>query len=326
MKEFDPKGSKHDQNSYAGRFRSFMEIIDPRSLFIRDEEITKAKELLQSYEYIQQQDKNHRRLPDNVTDEQLWNAKQIVDSTIHPTTNEKIPAVFRMASFLPANIPLVAGMLHFRSLPGTIFWQWANQSYNSALNYANRSGTEISMSEFSVSYVIAVSVSCTIALSFRIAGKRGPKAWQNFAAIPFVIPFVSVASAGSSNVYFTRRKEINEGIPVFDRDENEVGVSKIAAAQGVYQTILSRSVGLPIPVLVIPYILMKFVPKNISKRPRMIFELAAITLSIALALPATIAIFPQRLELDQQSLELELRDLRDSEGKLFNKLYSNKGL
>lgn len=35
----------------------------------------------------------------------------VIDSTIHPDTKEKIPLPFRMASFVPTNLVVVAGLL-----------------------------------------------------------------------------------------------------------------------------------------------------------------------------------------------------------------------
>lgn len=324
--KFDLEGNRFDQSTYFGRITGFTQVINPKCLIISDKKLEKSQELLQKFKEHKENESLIERLPKGVTDDDLWEAKMIKDAVIHPVTGNKIPAPFRMAAFLPANIPIVAGMLNFTSLPATVFWQWANQSYNSALNYANRSGNEVSNSSILTSYGIAVSVSCSIALGIRFFSRKGPKVWQNFASIPFVVPFFSVASAGSTNVYFSRVSEIENGIQVFDIDNNEVGISKIAAKQGVFQTILSRSIGLPIPVLVLPHFMMKLIPKTVTKKPRMLFELAAITISIAIALPITIAIFPQKLELNAKTLENEFHDLKDKNGNTITKLYSNKGL
>lgn len=261
-----------------------------------------------------------------VSDEQLWQAKKIRDAVIHPSTGEHIFPAVRMAAFIPANVPLVAGMLTSTGVAGTIFWQWANQSYNSALNYANRSGSEISMEEIATSYGIAVGTSVSIAMTFRWLGKNGPKPVRKIASIPFVVPYMAVASAGAANVYFSRRPELKTGVPVTTLAGDEVGISKEAARQGVTQTILSRSLGLPVPVLILPTMIMSVVPKSIGPGPLMFAELAAITAALCIALPGAIAIFPQRLELDTHSLEPEFHNLLDKEGNKITKLYSNKGL
>lgn len=66
---------------------------------------------------------------------------------MHPSLGEPIPPYLRMSSFIFANVPIIAGMLATTSVPGQLFWQFANQTYNSALNYANRAGASVSTEE-----------------------------------------------------------------------------------------------------------------------------------------------------------------------------------
>ena len=167
------------------------------------------------------------------------------------------------------------------------------------------------------SYAVAVGASLAIAFSLK---KFSPPALANNK---WIVPYAAVAGAGSANVLATRSKEITEGVPVFDGDGNEIGVSREAGKQAVLKTILSRSLGLPIPVLVIPAAVMAAVPKSIPQRARMITELAVISISVGLALPAAIAIFPQKLELDVVDLETEFADRMDIKN---GKVYINKGL
>ena len=74
--------------------------------------------------------------------------RRTVQSVIHPVTGEPIsPLIGRMAAFIPTNIPTAMGMLmHSPTSTGAmVFWQWANQTYNSINNYANRSAKEVDM-------------------------------------------------------------------------------------------------------------------------------------------------------------------------------------
>mmetsp|Transcript_7991 Transcript_7991/g.9496 ORF Transcript_7991/g.9496 Transcript_7991/m.9496 type:complete len:325 (+) Transcript_7991:138-1112(+) len=315
---FTLNGSPYDQSTYVGRFQGFLDVIDPRCLFISDKELDDSIGLLEKFKTNQ--------LPKGVTDEQLWHARKVRDAVVHPATGEHIFPLFRMAAFVPINVPLVAGMLGSTGIAGTLFWQWANQSYNSALNYANRSGSDISMEEIGTSYGIAVGTSLSLAMTFRWLGKNGPKVVRRVASIPFVVPYIAVASAGAANVYFSRRPEMQLGVPVVTEFGTEMGISKEAARLGVMQTILSRSLGLPVPVLILPTIIMKAVPKSIGPRGLMFAELTAITAALCIALPGAIAIFPQRLEINATSLEPEFHNLVDEQGKPITKLYSNKGL
>ena len=317
--KFTLEGSRYDESTYLGRFQATVESIDPRLLLVREEQVRRSAQLLQDFEA--------NNLDRSATsDQDLWEAKRICDAVIHPTTGQIIHPLGRMAGFVPVNIPLVAGMLNSTGILGTAFWQWANQSYNSALNYANRSGNTMSDHEIITSYGIAVGTSVSIALAARWLGKNGPAPVRRLAAIPFVVPYLAVASAGAANVYFTRRPELVNGVQVVDGAGKELGISKEAARQSVFKTILSRSIGLPIPVLILPHIAMSAVPKSLPPRVLMFTELTVITASLMLALPAAIAIFPQQLELDAAGLEEEFQQMVDAQGRKIERVYCNKGL
>lgn len=42
---------------------------------------------------------------------ELWHAKKVVDSTLHPDTGEPVLLPFRMSSFVLSNLVVTAGML-----------------------------------------------------------------------------------------------------------------------------------------------------------------------------------------------------------------------
>lgn len=88
------------------------------------------------------------------------------DSAVHPDTGDLVFRGFRFSAFVPVNVPLVIGMLSSSGPMGTIFWQWANQSYNVAVNYANRNigKDEMTTQDIAISYAAAVASSCSIAL------------------------------------------------------------------------------------------------------------------------------------------------------------------
>ena len=96
-------------------------------------------------------------------------------------------------------------------------------------------------------------------------------------------------------------------------------MSKKAGQHGVLLTILSRSILLPLPLLTVPPAIMSLVRPHIkNKRMLLLAELGAVTVALGGAVPATIALFPQTVELAGSSLEPE-----------FHKhphVYSNKGL
>ena len=66
----------------------------------------------------------------------------VTASCIHPDMKEPIPWPMRISAFVPANIPIVCGMILSAPTPmNTFFWQWLNQTYNAGLNYGNRNAS-----------------------------------------------------------------------------------------------------------------------------------------------------------------------------------------
>jgi hypothetical protein len=64
-------------------------------------------------------------------------------ATHHPETGEKLNPIFTMAAFVPANVPICAGMiLTAPTVFNTVLWQAVNQSLNAGFNYSNRSGSD----------------------------------------------------------------------------------------------------------------------------------------------------------------------------------------
>eukprot|EP00128_Syssomonas_multiformis_P010023 Colp12_sorted_trinity150504_noHs@22434 len=72
---------RYDQSTYFGRVRHFMDVTDPRTLFASHDELKAAMALLDDYKSGK---------PINTTEDKLWEAKKLVDSTNHPDTNEPI--------------------------------------------------------------------------------------------------------------------------------------------------------------------------------------------------------------------------------------------
>eukprot|EP01040_Poterioochromonas_malhamensis_P016139 gene16139-18250_t len=156
--------SNQSETTFFDRLKIYLHVTDPRTLIYSDELILEAKKLL---------DTNSFSL---TADEKRFNEK-LVSAAIHPVTGEVIPKIFRVSAIAPVNIPLVWAMLTCpaTNVPGTLFLHWLNQSYNTACNYANRSGSDQSMEALMKAYGLAVTSACTIAYGLGKLVARGPK-------------------------------------------------------------------------------------------------------------------------------------------------------
>ena len=90
------------------------------AVFTSDEELARCQGLLAEFQKL-------GKLPAGVSDAQMWEAQRTVDAIIHGPTGEKMLIAGRMSMFVPMNVPATAGMIMARSVPVTLFWQWANQ-------------------------------------------------------------------------------------------------------------------------------------------------------------------------------------------------------
>ncbi|XP_028352704.1 sideroflexin-5 isoform X1 [Physeter macrocephalus] len=215
---------RFQQTSFYGRFRHFLDIIDPRTLFVTERRLREAVQLLEDYK--------HGTLRPGVTNEQLWSAQKIKQAILHPDTNEKIFMPFRMSGYIPFGTPIVVGLLlPNQTLASTVFWQWLNQSHNACVNYANRNATKPSpASKFIQGYLGAVISAVSIAVGLNVLVQKANKFTPaTRLLVQRFVPFPAVASANVCNVVLMRYGELEEGIDVLDGDGNLVGSSKIAA-------------------------------------------------------------------------------------------------
>uniref|UniRef100_A0AAA9S8S8 Sideroflexin 5 n=1 Tax=Bos taurus TaxID=9913 RepID=A0AAA9S8S8_BOVIN len=286
---------RFQQTSFFGRFRHFLDIIDPRTLFVTERRLREAVQLLEDYK--------HGTLHPGVTNEQLWSAQKIKQAILHPDTNEKIFMPFRMSGYIPFGTPIVVGLLlPNQTLASTVFWQWLNQSHNACVNYANRNATKVGLN-------VLVQKANKFTPATRLLVQR-------------FVPFPAVASANICNVVLMRYGELEEGIDVLDGDGNLVGSSKIAARHALLETALTRVV-LPMPILVLPPIVMSMLEKTalLQARPRLLLPVQSLVCLAAfgLALPLAISLFPQMSEIETSQLEPEIAQATSSRTVVYNK-------
>jgi tricarboxylate carrier len=257
---------------------------------------------------------------------ELWQAKKIVDSTLHPDTGQPVLLPFRMSSFVIVNLVVTAGMLTPNmGTAGTLAWQVTNQSLNVAINASNANkSSPLSTGTLAKSYLLAVSASCSVALGLNAMVPRLKVSQNARMILGRLIPFAAVASAGALNVFLMRSEEIRRGIDVFpvqseaekaEREKNgkdvpSLGKSKKAATLAVGETAISRVLNAT-PIMVLPPLILVRLEKQewLKSRPRMVLpvNLGLILTTSIFALPLALAAFPQRQAIDVSKLEDEFK-------------------
>ncbi|KAI1312001.1 sideroflexin-5 [Xylaria venustula] len=320
--------SQYDLSTYWGRVRHTASITDPRTLLAGRSGLEDAKRLITAYK----QGEIKEMTPE------LWKAKKIVDSTIHPDTGKPVLLPFRMSCFALSNLVVTAGMLTpGLTNTGTVLWQVANQSLNVAINNANANkSTPLSYSKLAQSYFLAVGASCSVAVGLNSLVPRLKRVTPSTKLIlSRLVPFAAVASAGFLNVFLMRGEEMRVGIDVYPvlsaadkaklaaegKAESEVaslGKSKRAATVAVGETALSRVLN-STPIMVVPPLLLVRLQRTqwLRSNPRLTLpvNLGLILGMSYIALPLALAAFPQRQKISADSLEEEFHG-RGGEGGL----------
>ncbi|TLS31322.1 hypothetical protein PpBr36_03690 [Pyricularia pennisetigena] len=318
--------SQYDLNTYWGRVRHAAGITDPRTLFAGKAGLEQAKQALIAYKQGSVKD---------MTPE-LWKAKKIVDSTLHPDNGEPVFLPFRMSCYVLSNLVVTAGMLQpGLSTAGTVAWQVVNQSLNVAINSANANkSSPLTFSKLAQSYFLAVGASCSVAVGLNSLVPRLTSLKPSTRLVlSRLVPFAAVASAGALNVFLMRGEEIRRGIDVFPvlseadkarlaaegKAESEVqslGKSKVAAKLAVGETALSRVLN-GSPIMVIPPLVLVRLQKTewLKRSPRLTLpiNLGLILATSYAVLPLALAAFPQRQRISADRLEEEFHG-RGGEG------------
>lgn len=135
------------------------------------------------------------------------------------------------------------------SLKSVIFWQWANQTLNVAVNFSNANKSiTLTPQEIGTAYVAATATSVALAVGLTRAVPRLPLSAATRHILGRLVPFVAVASAGVVNISCIRWKEMRDGIEVFqikkdaegDEDKVLLGKSPKAGQLAVGQSAASR--------------------------------------------------------------------------------------
>lgn len=104
-----------DQSSFVGRAKHFFVTTNPLNVLASDDELDAAKRTVLEY---------RAGLHPDMNEDEIWRAKQLVDSAFHPDTGEKNFILGRMSFQVPGNMLITGCMMTFyRSTPAVIFWQ-----------------------------------------------------------------------------------------------------------------------------------------------------------------------------------------------------------
>jgi len=286
--------SRFDLSTYVGRVKHSAEISDPRALLLSSEGLSRAIDVIKEYKAGKRQ----------LTPE-VWKAKNAVDATIHPDTGEKVFLPWRMSCFVLTNLVVTAGMLTpGLTTLGTVGWQITNQSVNVAINYSNANKTlPLSTQQVALSYLLAVSASCGVAIGANRIVPRMPLGAGAKETLGRLVPFLAVATAGLLNVFLMRGNEIQRGIEITGQDGEKLGLSKKAAWLAVGETGASRVLNAT-PVMVVPALaLVALQRRGLPRRWVLATNLGLILSTSLVALPFALGVFPQRQTVDGNRLE-----------------------
>uniref|UniRef100_A0A3B4TD48 Sidoreflexin n=1 Tax=Seriola dumerili TaxID=41447 RepID=A0A3B4TD48_SERDU len=310
--------SRFDQKTFFGRFRHFLDVIDPSTLLVTEKRLQESVELLDRFK--------QGTLPPGVTDAQLWQAQKIKQAIIHPDTGEKILMPFRMSGMVAWFGSL--GVVHPGNCCGSTglfrLSQWLNQSHNACVNYCNRNASKPApISKFVQGYLGAVTSAVSIAVGLNVLIQKASRfSPTTRLLVQRFIPFPAVASANVCNVVLMRHSELSEGVSVLDDDGNVVGTSRVAARHALLETALTRVV-LPMPILVLPPMIMAVLEKLplLQRQRRLVLPVHSLVCLAAfgLALPLAISLFPQMSQISVNQLEPEIAMATDCKIVTYNK-------
>ncbi|XP_027644738.2 sideroflexin-2 isoform X1 [Falco peregrinus] len=315
---FNIDAPRWDQSTFVGRLKHFLNITDPRTVLVPEEELDRAKALVEGC--------RAGLVPPGSSQEQLLYAKKLYDSAFHPDSGEKMNLIGRMSFQVPGGMAITGCMLQFyRTVPAVVFWQWVNQSFNALVNYTNRNAASpITLRQIGVAYFTATGTALATAVGLNLYTKRAPPLLARW------VPFAAVAAANCVNIPMMRQQEIINGVTVTDGDNNELGHSRRAAVKGIAQVVVSRITMAAPGMIILPIIMERLEKFPFMQRIRVLHGPLQVLLCggfLLFMVPAACALFPQRCSLALTDLELELRDsIVAKYGDKVPYVYFNKGL
>jgi len=330
---------QYDQKVYSGRFKHFLYSTSPFNLLLSTDELNKAKKIVEAHRRGKLRDEFSPEDINNMSVASLWKFKEQYDSAFHPQTGELQPWWGRMSSQVPVNMTITGAMIALSHTPAlNTFWQLANQTYNAAVNYTNRSGGDSAgVQNLAVAWAIASSgaiFASTQAQKF--INKSAFFQSRNPAIVRAVAPFTGIALANLINIPIMRNQELRDGILIVDDANNIITSCTNLTIPALSKVIAGRLVIAACCVL-LPSQMMKFIGKipQVNKAlscPRkgkavdLVLTSISVGVCLAFSVPMALAIWPQKVEIDVCDLpEKARKDVVERVPGLETVFY-NKGL
>mmetsp|Transcript_21614 Transcript_21614/g.31453 ORF Transcript_21614/g.31453 Transcript_21614/m.31453 type:complete len:323 (-) Transcript_21614:263-1231(-) len=318
--DIDIENPRYDQSTFVGRAKHFFITTNPLNCLATEAQLDESKRIVDAYRRGEKLD---------ISEDKLWEMKQLYDSAFHPQSGEKLFLPGRMSFQVPGNMLITGCMLTFyKTAPAVVFWQFANQSFNAIVNFSNRNASAgVSNEQLGLAYAAASTASVGTALFFNKIVNTVPALGNG--VVGRLVPFMAVAAANCVNLPLMRQQEIKNGIAIETADGQVVGESTVAAVNAVSQVVFSR-IGMAVPGMTIPPLIMSRIEKAsfIVKNPwiKAPLTVALTGLCITFSTPLCCALFPQKASINLSDLEDGLRQKVAAKYPQHTTFYYNKGL
>lgn len=308
--------SKYDLETFSGRFLHFFNSTNPLNLRLTSSELEEARKVVTSSQRGKLLDEFSETELNSMSTEYLWEMKARYTSAYHPETGELQPWWGRMSSQVPMNMVITGAMValsHTQML--NLFWQLANQTYNSAVNYTNRSGGSSDTKQIFTSWAIA----STSAVGVSALAKKAVEKSKTCQRLPSMIfrclaPFAGIVAANFVNIPVMRYKEFVDGIVVSDENGNPLGKSTTITWQAIPKVVAGR-LCIAACCVVLPSVMVGGLCRSpVIKRAlnkSMALDAAVTILMVGICLfisvPPALAIWPQKVKTEVEYLPIELK-------------------
>lgn len=284
-----PLPPRWDQSSLLGRFRHFASVTNPLLCLRTSQDVENARSLLLG--------------ASGPADEEVWRARRLCASALHPDSGHLQTLPGRMCFQVPGGMTLIAAMSAFQGSTGAVlFWQWANQSFNALVNYTNRSGGEGGGAGGAL-LAYCCATGCALAVSVALRRRLAGPAAQTNRLRQRLVPLAAVLAANCVNIPLMRGEELARGVCVRAEGSEEVEVkSRLAAAKGISQVVLSRCFIVTPGMLALPWLQQqRWFPAG-ARGSAVIVQTLVAGLILLVTVPLGCALFPQQCAIRVETL------------------------